>query len=99
MDPGRLKAIENPNEAVPKAVGEVRQLAGILSYCRSRYRPGRANADADALAIMLINIEDHIKRCFEEASQDVLDAVNQHCSNCLVVISHSSAWYVSERVC
>ena len=32
MDPGCVKAIEMLKEARPKTVGEVRQLAGILSY-------------------------------------------------------------------
>ena len=34
MDPGCVKAIEKLKEAMPKTVGEVRQLAGILSYYR-----------------------------------------------------------------
>ena len=34
MDPGCVQAIEKLREVVPKTVGEVRQLAGILSYYR-----------------------------------------------------------------
>ena len=34
MDPGCVKAIEKLKETMPKTVGEVRQLAGILSYYR-----------------------------------------------------------------
>ena len=34
MDPGCVQAIENLREVIPKTVGEVRQLAGILSYYR-----------------------------------------------------------------
>ena len=34
MDPGCVKAIEKLKEASPRTVGEVRQLAGILSYYR-----------------------------------------------------------------
>ena len=34
MDPGSVRAIEKLKEARPKSVGEVRQLAGILSYYR-----------------------------------------------------------------
>ena len=34
MDPGCVQAIEKLREVIPKTVGEVRQLAGILSYYR-----------------------------------------------------------------
>ena len=34
MDPGCVRAVEKLKEQIPKTVGEVRQLAGILSYYR-----------------------------------------------------------------
>ena len=40
-----------------------------------RYRPGKANADADTLSRMPISFEDYMKRCSEVVNQDVLDAV------------------------
>ena len=40
-----------------------------------RYRPGRANADADTLSRMPISFEDYMKSCSEVVNQDVLDAV------------------------
>ena len=40
-----------------------------------RYRPGRANTDADTLSRMPISFEDYMKSCSEVVSQDVLDAV------------------------
>ena len=38
MDPESVKAVEKLKEAFPKIVGEVRQLAGILSYYRRYIR-------------------------------------------------------------
>ena len=38
MDPESVKAVEKLKEAFPKTVGEVRQLAGILSYYRRYIR-------------------------------------------------------------
>ena len=40
-----------------------------------RYRPGRANTDADTLSRMPISFEDYMKSCSEVVSQDILDAV------------------------
>ena len=34
MDPDCVRAVEKLKEQIPKTVGEVRKLAGILSYCR-----------------------------------------------------------------
>ena len=38
MDPESVRAVEKLKETLPKTVGEVRQLAGILSYYRRYIR-------------------------------------------------------------
>ena len=40
-----------------------------------RYRPGKANADADTLSRMPISFEEYMSGCSEMVSQDVLNAV------------------------
>lgn len=40
-----------------------------------KYRPGKANADADTLSRMPISFENYMESCSEVASQDVPDAV------------------------
>lgn len=40
-----------------------------------RYRPGKANTDADTLSRMPLSFEEYMRGCLEMVSQDVLDAV------------------------
>ena len=40
-----------------------------------RYRPNKANADADTLSSMPVSFEHYMKGCSEVVNQDVLDAV------------------------
>lgn len=40
-----------------------------------RYRPGKANTDADTLSLMPISFEEYMSGCSEMVSQDVLNAV------------------------
>ena len=40
-----------------------------------RYRPGKANEDADTLSRMPVSFEDFMKSCSEVVNRDVLDAI------------------------
>lgn len=42
-----------------------------------RYRPGKANADADTLSRILMNMEGYMKSCTAETSQDELRTIVQ----------------------
>ena len=57
-----------------------------------RYRPGRANADADTLSRMPISFEDYMKSCSEVVNQDVLDAVTSSIHETNIV---QTAWLSS----
>ena len=57
-----------------------------------RYRPGKANADADTLSRMPISFEGYMKSCSEVVNQDVLDAVT---SSVHVTNTPQTAWLSS----
>lgn len=58
---------------MPQVYGGVNELADF--HVDIRYRPGKANADADTLSRMPVSFEDYMKSCSEVVNRDVLDAI------------------------
>ena len=85
MDPGCVKAIEKLKEASPRTVGEVRQLAGILSYYR-RYIKNFAKVAKPIYDLLTTTEKDgqppsKTPICWRKEQQLALEKLVQHFSN------------------
>ena len=84
MDPGCVRAVEKLKEQIPKTVGEVRQLAGILSYYR-RHIKNFAKIARPIYNLLSTSGKDGISPktpvCWGREQQQALDDLIRHLSN------------------